>query len=505
MINNSRKQVAILIALFVLINAILLSSIHLLPFIDLPNHLAEATIFKHYEPGNLISEYYQPTPWYFPNTFHTVFCSLFPSVEWGNKIFHICYILGLQLSVFLVIKELDGNPWYGFLSVLFTYNYNLTFGFVGFAVSLPALIFLFYAVLLYFRTRKFYLNFVIALILVLLFFMHAQNALMGLVLYGFMLLYHFRKTFKHLIIHALTVPVPLVILIFTWWFSREPLQEEQSTLDYLKTYYASSYLQDFVIRFRIVVFDNFQLQEGFAGLLIAAFFFTCLLVPIALARPWRKKLASPAITANVVYAGMFFIITFFCYLLVPDKLPGQTPIFQRFCTIVILAFIIVVSIYLKDVSTAPLKYFVITTAILYTFLWAEYMISFNRANKGFNESFFEGLRPKEKLAGLIYDNQYRGRKVYIHFPNYYLVWQQGITASKIIDYRFGVVHRIASEAALPFYHELIGEDYRYMPQYSDLGWLLVRGAAPITPDPNLHAFEPYKEVGKWKLYRHAER
>lgn len=506
MINNSRKQVAFIIALFILFNAILLSSMHLLPFIDLPNHLAEATIFKYYEPGNLISRYYQPAPWYFPNTFHTVFCSLFPDVEWGNTIFHILYIIALQVSVFLVIRELNGNPWYGLLSILFTYNYNLTFGFVGFAVSLPALIFLFYAILLYIRTGKLYLNLIIALILVLLFFMHAQNALMGLALYGMMLLYHFRKTIKDLIIHALTVPLPLIILIVTWWFSRDPLQEEQSTFDYLKTYYTSSYFQDFVMRFRIIVFDNFQLREGFNGLLIAAFFFTCLLVPVALACPWKKRrLLSEAATPGVVYAGIFFVITLLCYLVVPDKLPGQTPIFQRFCTIVILAFIIAMSIYLKDLSTPSIKYFAITTVALYTILWAEYMISFNRANKGFNESFFEGLPPEGTLAGLIYDNQYRGRKVYIHFPNYYLVWRHGITASKIVDYRFGVVSRVASESALPFYHELIGEDYKEMPQYRDLGWLLVKGSSPVNPDPNLAAFELYNEAGKWKLYRHTQR
>lgn len=505
MINSSRKHVAILIALFILINAILLLSIDLLPFIDLPNHLAEATVFKYYEPGNLLSKYYQPTPWYFPNTFHTIFCSLFPDIEWGNKIFHIFYILALQAAVFLAIRELNGNPWYGLLSILFTYNYNLTFGFVGFAVSLPALIFLFYAILLYIRTGKIYLNLIIVLILLLLFFMHAQNALMGLALYGLMLSYHFRRSIKHLIVHVLTVPLPLIILIFTWWFSRDPLQQEQSTFDYLMTYYTSSYFQDFVIRFRIIVFDNFQLREGFTGLLIAAFFFTCLLVPVALARPWRRSVSPGTVTPDVVYAAIFFIFTFLCYLLVPDKLPGQTPIFQRFCTIVILAFIIVVSILLKDLSTPSIKYFVITTVALYTFLWAEYMVSFNRANKGFNESFFEGLPPGETLAGLIYDNQYRGRKVYIHFPNYYLVWQQGIAASKIIDYRFGVVRRVAPEAALPFYNELIGEDYKYLPGYKALGWLLVKGSAPVNPDPNLRHFEFYREAGKWKLYRNTQR
>ena len=237
MTNTSQVQVRILILAFLILNTLLLSSMELFPFVDLPNHLAEASIFKYYEPGNLIGQYYTPTPWYFPNTFHTVFCSLFPTVEWGNKIFHILYIIALQLSVFLVIRELNGNPWYGLLAVLFTYNYNVSFGFVGFAVSIPVLIFLFYTILLYIRTGRVYLTIVIALLLLLLFFMHAQNALMGLVMYGFMLLYHFRRSVKQLFIHAVTVPLPLVIIIFTWWFTREEQDPGESTFAYLVDYY----------------------------------------------------------------------------------------------------------------------------------------------------------------------------------------------------------------------------------------------------------------------------
>ena len=505
MIQTSQKQVAVFIVIFVLFNAILLSTLELLPFIDLPNHLAEATIFKFYEPGNLISQYYEPTPWYFPNTFHTVFCSLFPDVEWGNIIFHILYVTALQVSVFLVIRELDGNHWYGGLAALFTYNYNVTFGFVGFAISIPMLIFLFYVVLLYIRTERIYLTLVIAFVLVMLFFMHAQNALMGLVLYGCMLLFHFRKNFGKLIIHCLSVPLPLIIFIFTWWYSRAPEQQEESTLSYLTTYYKTSYFQDFAVRFRIIVFDNFQLREGITGLFIAAFFFTCLIVPVIMARHPKKRLSWGALTPNVVYAGVFFLITFLCYILVPDKLPGQTPIFQRFSTIVILALIMLISIPLKGADTPRFKYFVIITVGLYSLLWAEYMVSFNKENKNFNEALFEGMEVQQTLAGLIYDNQYRGRKVYIHFPNYYIVWKRGIAASKIIDYRFGVVRRAKSEAVLPFYHELIGEDYHYQPQYSDVGWLLVRGLAPRTPDPNLQHFRLYRKSGPWSLYENRKR
>src|SRR5688572_30227451 len=130
------------------IHALFLILTPLFPFIDLPNHLAEAAIYKyHGDPGNSLANYYEPVPWYFPNTFHTVFCSLFPDVELRNRVFMVLYVLALQFSLFLVVRQLKGNPWYGLLGILFTFNYNVTFGFVGFAISIPAVILLFYLIL----------------------------------------------------------------------------------------------------------------------------------------------------------------------------------------------------------------------------------------------------------------------------------------------------------------------------------------------------------------------
>ncbi|HEU5148408.1 MAG TPA: hypothetical protein VFT90_16895, partial [Chryseosolibacter sp.] len=454
-----------LVLVFLLVNIVILASVRLLPFIDLPNHLAEATIYKFYEPENLLSRYYQPTPWYFPNSFHTVFCSLFASVEVGNKVFHILCVILLPLSVFLVVKQLKGNAWYAALAMLFTYNYNVTFGFVGFAISIPILILLFYTILLYIEREKFYLSIIIALLLVLLFFMHAQNALMGIVIYGCMMLYHFRKSLTRFVSHLLLIPLPLIAMIVTWWFTRGAADKEESTLAYLIDYYTSEYFTTLGWRIRIAVLDNFQLQEGWPGLIIALLFFICVLVPIIATQPWKRKDWKILYSSEFVYASIFVLIVWVCYLFAPDKLPGQTPIFQRFCTLAILSLIILGAVYLKNVYLPWLRSFAIAAALLYTALWAEYLYSFQRENKHFTPDFFAGMDPKEKLVGLIYATDYRGRNVYIHFPNYYIVWRNGIAASKIIDYRFGVVRRVAPEAELPFYQEHIAENYALQPGY----------------------------------------
>ena len=502
--SSSHRQVMIIVWIFIIINAVFLFSVSLLPFIDLPNHLAEATIFKyHGTPGNRLSQFYTPAPWYFPNTFHTVFCSLLPSVEVGNVVFHILCIALLPISLYLVIRELNGNLWYGLLGLLFTYNYNVTYGFVGFAISIPTIIILFYVTLRDIREDGLPLKVMIAFLLVMLFLMHAQNALFGLLLYGIMMLYKYGRSFKKLVTRAVFVPLPLLLLIFVWWFTR-PAVNEESTAGYLLDYYTSEYFSKFFLRFGIVVFDNFQLRAGLQGVVVAAIIFTLIFIPLVALKPWRSKPVRTLISGNTLYPLILFVVSLGCYLFLPDKLPGQTPLFQRFTTMVLLSFIILVSVWTGPVRVPWLRYFSVGAAAVYMMLWFEYIYAFNRENSDFTKELFTEVNNRSRLAGLIYDNKYRGRLVYIHYPNYFLVWKHGISASKIIDYRFGIVRRATLESEIPFYNELIGEGYRLLPEYAALEYLLVRGEAPVKPDVNLANFSLLTRAGAWQLYQHKK-
>lgn len=500
---NHDKSINLVLVVFILINTIVLLSVRFLPFIDLPNHLAEAAIYKyHGNPAFSFSEYYSLTPWYFPNTFHTVFCTFFPSVEFGNKVFHILYIIALQLSVMLVIRHLKGNPWYGLLSVLFTYNYNLTFGFVGFTMAIPVTIFLFYCTLLDIERSRYWLKGIVAFLLVLLFLMHAQMALFGLALYGMMMLYHYRSSFAKLLVHGILVPLPVVLLIFYWWFTRTTAPEP-STTGYLLFYYTERFYKDFYLRFGIFVMDNFPLQDGLKGLVIAGFFSGFLILPLIHFGVHKKISREIFKDSRFVYALIFLFVASACYFFLPHMLPGQSPLYQRFCTIVMLAFIIMASLLLRDVNQPYLKKISVGVIALYLFLWMEYIITFNIQNRDFAPSFFQSSSKEARLAGLIYDNEYRGRQVYIHFPNYFLVWKKGVVASKIIDYRFGIVRRVAPESVIPFYHEFIGAEYtpRPRPRYNHLEYILVRGTAPDEYDLNRQQFSLANSRGPWKLYR----
>ena len=99
------------------------------------------------------------------------------------------------------------------------------------------------------------------------------------------------------------------------------------------------------------------------------------------------------------------------------------------------------------------KTYVIIILATYTLLWTEYFVSFNSTNKEFNRQYFEGVSNDYILSGLIYDYSYRGRSVYMHFQNYYIVWNKGIASTKIIDYRFGIINRKVNKEILPEHYD----------------------------------------------------
>jgi hypothetical protein len=332
--------------------------------------------------------------------------------------------------------------------------------------------------------------------------MHAQNALFGLLLFGMMTLIRYRSSIKRVVLHGLLIPLPLILLIFTWWFTRGG-EKEESTSGYLVKYYTGEYFSDFFIRFRLVVFDNFQLREGLVGVAIAGLIFLLIFIPILWFKPWKNYPVNRFLEARTIYPLLLLVTSLGCYLFLPDELPGQSPLFQRFCTMVLLSFIILSSVWLGKFESRSLTIFVLIAITMYSLLWFEYIYSFNKENKGFNERFFSTVKTPSRIAGLIYDHSYRGRKVYIHFPNYFVVWRHGIASSKIIDYRFGVVRRVADESVVPFYHEHVGDGYKPISTYQKLEYLLVKGNSPVNPDVNVANFKLVQRANEWKLYKNT--
>jgi len=479
------------VIVFVLICAGIVISSRLLPFVDIPNHLAEAVIFKKLFQGNSqFSDQYHVVPWFYPNTFHAYFTSLFPSVESGDRIYFLIYLILLPSSVLLVVRRLNGNLWFALFSMLFVFNYNVSFGFVGFYMAIPVMILLFYR--LTFPADSVVVQItVIALILIAIYFMHAQAALFAILLTGIIQVYKNWDRLLNLWPTALAV-VPVFMLMVIWWRDRDSAGEE-STITYLLNYYSGDFFSGFGNRIALFVMDFYHLIDNPFGYLVGSLFTLTFIIPVVLFRrhmEWRKL-----ITGKATYLLLFIITAGICFLLLPQKLPGQTPLYERFSTFLMLAVIMLLSLVIPD--RPALRIWVIGVLSLYVILWGEYFYDFNKTNAGFDREFIGALQQDEILYGLIYENSYRGRPVYIHFPNYHTIWNGGPAASKIIDYRFGIVRRNGSKNIIPYYDEWIGSRYK-MINIGAVQYLLRHGEGPFE-DPNVAGFEKELEKGNWTI------
>ena len=497
-ISKREKQVVVVMAAFLIAHAVILFYAPLLPFVDLPNHLAEAQIYKYAgTAANHLDKYYAPVPWYYPNTFHTIFCSVFPTVEFGNKVFHVLYIACLQVALFLIIRHLKANQWYGLLGLIFTYNYNLTYGFVGFAISIPTILLLFYLILRDVDNSTWLNKFLMSILLILLYYMHAQNALFGLLLYGIITLFRYWPAIWKAVISGAVVSAPLLALIVYWWLHKEAAQSDD-TLKFLLNYYTGPFWSSFYERARLVVFDHYSISNDWAGVIIGAFLVLLLIIPVIRFRSLLLPVSS-FLRAPSIYVALLFVISILCFSFLPDKLPGQSPLYERFCTLVMLSLVLVTSVWLKEVPEKFIRTFACVTLVLYSFLWGEYIVTFNHHNRTFNKDFFGEAHPEGRLAGMIDAFNFRGRPVYVHFPNYFVVWKNGIASSKIIDYRFGVVRRNASTDILPFYHEYFDPKSIARFGYERVEYILIRGDLNLS-HPIFKNFKQLENTGEWTLF-----
>jgi hypothetical protein len=134
-------------------------------------------------------------------------------------------------------------------------------------------------------------------------------------------------------------------------------------------------------------------------------------------------------------------------------------------------------------------------------LWYDYLRGFQRENAQFTQSVFPQGPTEGFLAGLIYEAKYRGWLVYVHFPNYHVVWNRGVTVNAFIDNRFSTVTRKASEEELPRYTDWVGFGGRYDGRYRNAEHILVKGHMPEDDRANMAGFRLAKSHGDWSLYQ----
>lgn len=495
---------SILFITFIMMHLLLVGNVRLYPFLDTPNHLAMATIYRYYgQPGNHFADYYLIDTVLKPNVFHLFFCGskLFPSVEFANKVFYYFYVLLFPIAVLLVIRRLNGNPWFGLLSFLYIYNYSVTFGFAGFTIAIPFIFLLFYFYLDYLeRTRSFNTAMITGLLL-LIFFMHALAALFALLLFFACCLYQNRHSLGTFIKKS-AVTFPVLLMIIYWWTVDSSKFGEENLFNFLIAYYRDEYFRTFFMRGELLFYDNYTLYGGIPGYVIGSFFS---LVVIALTLYcWfcnKGKILSDKQKRQIGYVGIFVACTFSCFLFMPFKLPGYSFLFERFSVLFFLSLIIAGGLLCPEKIHPRIKVTLCLLCLIHFILWADYYRDFEHENRSFTEDFFPAGAHGKKMAGLIFDCEFRKRHIYENFTDYYIAWKQGIATTRVIDDRSFPVIRKVDISLLPMYLGWISKHHNeYTGNYASMDYILVRGNLPDRVRQYFENFRLIKSNGKWLLY-----
>ena len=407
---------------------------------------------------------------------------------------------------------MKGNEWFSLFSFFFLYNHNVHWGFSDYIMSIP--IFLFYLLVLikYFETNKIIFAVSMGLMLILLFFSHFQTAIFGLVTVFTFVIFKKVKDYRF-ILKTLFFLMPVVILMIFAYKSNSN-NTDPGLFSFLINYYSKDYFIQFPERIKnFFVIDNFYFFIKSPGAIFAFIISLIILVPLIIQSGYIKTQIIKVLrqirtiqpikdireeNSNYLMQSYLFpllFISFICYLFLPDNIPGQCIIYERFTVFIYLFLIVLIGIIYKSKIFNLSGLMIIAIPLLaYFTVVSFYFYDFQDATKNFTKEIFPDSSENKVLAGIILDNEFRGRPLYIHFPMYNTVWKNGITTG-LVDYRYGFIKRKADKNILPGYNEFLYEDYKYHNEYDNVDYILVHDKDDI----KIKDFKVLKKSDDWRL------
>ena len=476
--------------------AILLGS-RLQPFVDIPNHLAVATIARdHGEPTNRFADHYSLGSPFAPNQAHWRFCSapVFPSVEAANRIYHAGYVVLLVASTATLVRAVGGDPWAAPLALLYAYNFDVHWGFANFVAGIPAILLFCRLLIADLEAPSSARRLGIAFALLALFFFHVLVALFGILVFVLVLVSTARGPWTT-ILGRILLAAPCLAALALWWASGG---HGDGTAAFLASYYREEWLPTLAGRAQLLANDNLHVQGVALGLALA------LLAPISLA--WfavaaggvRRFLRPPFGAASHRVVGMLAAAALGCALLLPDRLPDQRFLWERFSVFFFLALVVAGS---RAAMPRPWirPAVVVALCCLHLVVHADHFARFQFETRDFVPELFPSGADGATLAGMDYDCRYRGDPTYAHFPSYFVVWKRGIAATSVVDYRFGWIRREGAADLPPHVPWLDDAHDRF--GHARLDYLLTCGEIPADSRQLFSSFRPLRTSGRWTLHR----
>jgi hypothetical protein len=477
----------------------------LIPGVDIPNHLAVATIYKYASvPTHQFNHYFTLNSFLQPSTFHPWFCSLpiFSSVEAANRVFLCLYVVALPVSVLWLLRFVGGNEWLTLTCFPLMNNFNLSWGFVGFTIALPLIIFTYLATLRYLDSSTARRAVIVGGLLTLMFFVHVQATLFAALLFLVTAAIRHRRSLTRLGTDLLIL-LPAAALTVQWWL-RQPGDPTQSSFAYLRSYYAGPFLEHFTRRFvEILALDNYFLFTGNTGVIVAV----GLAASVVIVAVWqiiraRRELLGRLAAAAGATVITLAVVSLLCFFLLPHRLPGQDYIYQRFSVVALIAIAVLGGYVAGKTVGWPAKSVMVVVAVAGIALWTDYFASFNRENAAFGPESFPQEAPAAAASAMVFDYAFRGQPLYLQFPNYHIVWNEGIITTAIVDYRFGVVRRKPGGDPLPEFNQLVGVLPRsFNPDDIATEYVVVRGQPNGVIRSYLNDLDAVRSEGDWQIFR----
>ncbi len=507
--NNENFGFYIVFFTIMLLHVLLMAFTRLLPAVDAPMHLASATIYREF--GNSANGFQN---WFVlknmvmqPNSIHHFFCGwpIFPSVEFANTVYFMLYMIIFPLSLLLVIRKFGGHPAYALLGFLVLYNNNFIWGFMGFFMSVPfVLLFLVILSDYFFKARKRDALFII-LMFIVLFIMHGITTLLTIGFFGLALLWRYWKTPKTLIAKSLVL-VPVLLLLarfFTTQGEEGGNAGGKSFLKELYYYYRDDYLATLFNRIGMLYRNNWLFNEGKWAMLLAASFSILLLFIIILNLKFSKQIFKAASPSKATYIPILFAAAVtLLWIIIPAPKRFISFSYERIDVFVFLALILFASLFFKKPFSKPVLYGIAVVCLIHFVMWMDFYRDFNKENQNLNAGFFPKADTHHVLTGLIYDAEFRGHPMYIHFPNYYIVWNKGIATPRFTD--LGLTWRVGRKDDLPEYSEWlyrrIPREMEYYAEYENVSYLLVRGKMTDRAAAFFDDFQLVNSASKWELW-----
>jgi len=479
-----------------------------LPFTDLPNHLAEATIFKFRgDPTGTLTPYFTSVvSWYQPAVAHSVIASWFPSVEVGDRVLWIVYVLAVPLLVARIARQCGGDGAASALAVLLLWNHVTLWGFVGFTLSIPLGLLCLSLHLDHLQRRTWRSAAGVALAIVVTYWFHVLAA--ALVAFGYVLIeaWHMVKSRSCRPAGRRWLPLAPVVIQTVVWISRGQEFNASRDFSFLKAYYSEEYLNSLMTRLTgFVLRDWSGLAAAPYGSLFAVACAAVFLLPfgVCLRRLLRTK---EPLTIPQTGTLVFTLAAALVYVVLPDRLPYQHIFYERFSVFIFLGIAATLTWALPRYLPRLPRMLPGLASMVYAALWFHYFLGFAAIDRDFCRAFPRSEEVRRSSMVTVLDNpEYRGRAVLIHYNNYQIIWNRSPAPTKAAEYRFGVIRR--GRASLPPYETWLywrkrqAEVERAMRKYMDMDYVLAQGERPAAVLRKRPDFVLVRETGDWRLFK----